>query len=66
MLVFYGLALFTASKYTIMEVRILGLAQVTIGALAAFVVTQGLNLWALGFGVGHIVFGIRVYFTYEQ
>lgn len=66
MLVFYGLALFTASKYTIVEVRILGLSQLVIGILAAFVDTQGLNLWALGFGFGHIVFGMRVYFTYER
>lgn len=66
MLVFYGLALFTASKYTIREVRILGVAQLALGILAAFVPSQGLNLWALGFGLGHIVFGMRVYFTYER
>jgi predicted lysophospholipase L1 biosynthesis ABC-type transport system permease subunit len=66
MLVFYGLALFSASKYTVKEVRILGLTQLAIGMLAAFVDTQGLNLWALGFGIGHIVFGVRVYFTYER
>ena len=66
MLIFYGLALFTASKYTIFEVRVLGLAQLAIGILAAFLDAQGLNLWALGFGAGHIVFGVRVYLKYER
>jgi hypothetical protein len=66
MLVFYGLALFTASKYTIVEVRMLGISLLTIGILAAFIDAQGLNLWALGFGIGHIVFGVRVYLTYER
>ncbi len=66
MLLFYGLALFTASKYTITEVRFLGLWQLLLGIISAFVETQGLNLWALGFGVGHIVFGLRIYLTYER
>ena len=66
MLVFYGLALFTASKYTIVEVRVLGLAQLAIGILAAFLDAQALNLWALGFGIGHIVFGVRIYSKYER
>ncbi len=66
MLVFYGLALFGASKYTLPEVRTLGLAFLFIGLLAAFLQTEGLNLWALGFGIGHIVFGLYVYLTYER
>lgn len=66
MLVFYGLALISASKYTIGEVRILGMAQVVLGILAAFVPAEGLNFWGLGFGIGHIIFGLRVYFTYER
>jgi hypothetical protein len=66
MLVFYGLALFTASRYTVREVRMLGLTQVSIGIVAAFVDSQGLNLWALGFGVAHIVFGVRIYVAYER
>ncbi|MBX2992968.1 MAG: hypothetical protein KF749_17595 [Bacteroidetes bacterium] len=66
MLVFYGLALFSASKYTITEVRILGIAQLALGVLAMFVPEDGLIFWALGFGIGHIVFGLRVYFNYER
>lgn len=66
MLAFYGLALFGASKYTMHEVRILGVAQLALGMMAAFIPEEGLNWWALGFGVGHIVFGLRVYFAYER
>jgi hypothetical protein len=66
MLVFYGLALFTASKYTVREVRMLGITEVAIGIAAAFVDGQGLYLWALGFGVANILFGIRIYLAYER
>lgn len=66
MLIFYGLALFSASKYTVKEVRLLGLTQVLIGVVAAFVDTHGLNLWGFGFGIVHILFGLRIYFTYER
>ena len=66
MLIFYGLALFGASKYTVKEVRFLGLAQVIVGVVAAFVVTQGLYLWGLGFGIVHILFGLRIYLAYER
>ncbi len=66
MLVFYGLALFGASKYAVTEVRFLGLAQLCLGILAAIIPDHALNLWALGFGACHIVFGLRIYFAYER
>lgn len=66
MLLFYGLALFGASKYTIPEVRWLGIAQVVLGLLAAFMPAQGLLYWALGFGIAHMLFGLRIYFMYER
>jgi hypothetical protein len=66
MLIFYGLALFGASKYAVKEVRFLGLTQVVVGVVAAFVDTQGLYLWGLGFGIVHILFGLRIYRTYER
>jgi hypothetical protein len=66
MLLFYGLALFAASKYTVKEVRFLGLTQLTIGIVAAFEDAQGLLLWGLGFGIVHILFGVRIYLAYER
>ena len=66
MLTFYGLALLNASKFTVREVRYLGLTQLCIGLLAALVPQEGLNFWALGFGVVHILYGLRIYVKYEK
>jgi hypothetical protein len=66
MLTFYGLALVNASKFAVKEVRHLGLTQLVIGLLAAVLPQEGLNFWALGFGVVHILYGLRIYMKYEK
>ena len=66
MLTFYGLALVNASKFAVKEVRYLGLTQLTIGLLAALFHREGLNFWALGFGVVHILYGLQIYVKYEK
>ncbi len=66
MLSFYGLALLNASKYTVSEVRYLGLAQLTLGLVAAFFLEAGLILWGAGFGIVHILFGVRIFLKYER
>lgn len=66
MLAFYGLALVNASKFTVKEVRYLGLTELAIGMLAALIPQQGLNFWALGFGVMHMLYGLRMYVKYEK
>lgn len=63
-LVFYGLALVNASKYTLSEIRALGMMQVALGLLAAYFVGYGLLFWALGFGVLHIIYGVRMHLKY--
>ena len=65
-LIFYGLALVNASKYTINDIRYLGLLEIGIGLFAAFFIDFGLLFWAFGFGVLHIVYGIAIYFKYEK
>ena len=65
-LVFYGLALFNASKFTFEEVRTLGLIQIALGLLSCYLVQYGLFFWALGFGVVHIVYGIYMHYRYEK
>ncbi|MFM7091867.1 MAG: hypothetical protein ACKOZZ_13760, partial [Bacteroidota bacterium] len=65
-LLFDGLALFTISKFTYVEVRILGLAEIILGLASAYFVSGGLLFWAIGFGAVHIVYGIYVYFKYEK
>ena len=57
MLIFYGLALVNASKYTIGNVKYLGYAQIVIGLLCAAFPGYGFWFWVLGFGLLHIVYG---------
>jgi hypothetical protein len=65
-LLFYGLALFNASKFTYNAVRVLGLTEIALGLLGSFFVGYGLLFWALGFGLAHIIYGIYVYYRYER
>lgn len=66
MLIFYGLALFNASKYAIDEINILGIIEIILGVIASFWVEVGLFFWVLGFGFLHIVYGTAIYFKYEK
>lgn len=64
-LVFYGLALLNASKYTLDEIKYLGLSEITLGLIGLFFLGYGLTLWAIGFGILHIVYGLIMYVKYE-
>lgn len=66
MLIFYGLSLINASKYTFSDVRVLGIIEVTLGIVSAFIVGYGLLFWAMGFGICHIAYGTYMYFKYEK
>ncbi|QDH78767.1 hypothetical protein FKX85_06855 [Echinicola soli] len=65
-LVFYGLALVNASKYTLGEIRGLGLAEIALGLLAACFTGYGIWFWAVGFGVLHIVYGLVMQLKYKS
>jgi hypothetical protein len=65
-LIFYGLALINASKYTLNDIRYLGVCEIILGLLASVFVGYGLVFWALGFGILHIVYGFVMYFKYEK
>lgn len=64
-LIFYGLALINAAKFTRQEIFYMGLIQVFLGIPATMFPSIGLLLWALGFGVIHIIYGTVMYFRYE-
>lgn len=66
MLIFYGFALLNASKYTLSDIRYLGIFEIILGLIASFFVSYGLIAWTVGFGVLHIVYGTLVYFKYER
>ena len=57
MLIFYGLALINASKYTVGKIRYLGYVEVLLGLICALLPGYGFWLWVLGFGVMHIIYG---------
>lgn len=65
-LVFYGLTLVHGSKYTLSDIRYLGLCLIMLGLLASFFVGYGLMLWTIGFGMLHVVYGTLVYLKYER
>lgn len=65
-LIFYGLALINASKYTISDIRSLGLVQVLIGFAALFLPEQGLYFWASGFGLLHVLYGAVMWYRYDR
>jgi hypothetical protein len=66
MLVFYGLALINASKYTLHEIRWLGLSQVILGLTAMFFLQEAVIFWGIGFGLMNIIYGMVMYFKYER
>jgi len=65
-LIFYGLSLVNAGKFTLGEIHYLGLTEIVLGILAGIFVNHGLLFWAIGFGVMHIVYGIVMYYRYER
>ena len=65
-LIFYGLALINASKYTLTEIRYLGLMQILLGLINLCFVGYGLYFWAGGFGVLHILYGFYMWQKYDR
>lgn len=66
MLLFYGMALINASKYTYDDIRYFGICEIILGLINAFNLGNGLLYWSLGFGVLHIVYGAVMWFKYEK
>jgi hypothetical protein len=64
-LIFYGIGLVNASKYTLDEIRWLGFSEIILGLIACLFIGQGLAFWAIGFGVLHIIYGLMMYVRYE-
>ncbi|MCC8410577.1 hypothetical protein LJ707_16660 [Mucilaginibacter sp. UR6-1] len=64
-LIFYGLALVSASNYTFGDVKYLGMLEIALGLIAALMPGYGLLFWAVGFGVLHIIYGSIMYFKYD-
>ena len=65
-LIFYGLALVNSSKYTITEIKYLGILEIILGLISAIFVGKGLFFWAIGFGILHIIYGTLMHFKYNK
>lgn len=65
-LIFYGLALVNCSKYTLNDIRYLGISEIILGLLSAFFIGKGLLFWSIGFGILHIVYGTIMHFKYNR
>lgn len=65
MLLFYGIALINASKYSKQDIKTLGYTEILLGLLAALWLNHGLLFWTIGFGLVHIVYGILMYVKYD-
>ncbi|UTX47897.1 hypothetical protein [Chryseobacterium sp. MA9] len=64
-LIFYGLALVAAERYTLTDVKYLGYFEIILGLISLFVLGWGLVFWAIGFGVLHIVYGLIMHKKYK-
>ena len=65
-LVFYGLALINGSKYTLSDIRYLGMLEVALGCICLFFPGYSLYFWAAGFGILHILYGIIMWNKYDK
>jgi preprotein translocase subunit YajC len=64
-LIFYGIALVSASKYTFDEIHYLGLTEIVLGLLSAIFMYKGIIFWSIGFGLCHIFYGLAMYVKYD-
>jgi hypothetical protein len=65
-LIFYGLSLINGSKYTLNDIRYLGVTEIVLGMIGLFNIGYGLEIWAIGFGLMHIVYGTFMWMKYER
>jgi hypothetical protein len=67
LLIFYGIALLAAGKYTLDEVRYLGICEVALGLINGFMfLGEGLFFWTIGFGILHIFYGLLMWNKYDR
>jgi len=64
-LLFYGLALINAEKYTFSDIKYLGACEIILGCVSLFYLGYGLVFWAVGFGILHILYGIMMFKKYK-
>jgi hypothetical protein len=66
MLIFYGLALLHASRYSHRDIIYLAYSEIVVGIVSAIYLNWGLLFWTLGFGILHIIYGSIMYYKYDR
>lgn len=66
MLVFFGLALMSAGKYSFSGTVVFGVIELVLGLVSVLWIEGGLILWAIGFGLINIGYGSVMYRQYER
>ena len=68
MLVFYGLAMVFISPIAleISVTKYLGYAEIVLGIAALALAPWGIMLWAIGFGIIHIIWGVWFHFRLDR
>lgn len=64
-LLFYGIGLVNASRYSFETLRNLGFIFIALGLLNTLFIAYGLYFWMFGFGVCHIIYGTFMYLKYD-
>ena len=64
-LIFYGLALINAEKYTFSDIKYLGFCELILGFVSLFYIGYGLIFWIIGFGALHILYGLIMFKKYK-
>lgn len=64
-LIFYGLAVINAEKYTFTDIKYLGFSELILGLIALFYIGYGLIFWIIGFGILHILYGLIMFKKYK-
>jgi uncharacterized Tic20 family protein len=64
-LLFYGLALINAEKYTFSDIKYLGFCELALGCVSLFFLGYGLFFWIIGFGILHIMYGLVMFKKYK-
>jgi uncharacterized integral membrane protein len=64
-LIFYGLAVINAEKYTFTDIKYLGFSELILGLISLFYIGYGLIFWIIGFGILHILYGLIMFKKYK-
>lgn len=64
-LIFYGLAVVSAGKFTFGEIHWLGVLEVLTGLVCLLLPQYSIIIWAIGFGVIHIAYGLFMHLRYR-